>query len=156
MFINLVGVIFLLIFVFVSLIISCLSNWKKWYNKLSFNIILFLILIFLFSWLIYSELQPWEVEFETEHQIKELIFPDETKCQIFNCDEKIYNLTEVSNKWYPENDFIIIRKKWNPIYVWINYCDVEKLKKSNNQTFYLKNNKTLYLTELKIYEKEKI
>lgn len=84
----------------------------KWAFRSGGAIIIFCSLL---SWWIYSANQPLSVRVSTFHEIKEVVFPDGTKVQMYSCDGVQHDLTERFGKIVDEN-WVIHRIVYNTVY----------------------------------------
>lgn len=96
---------------------------SKW---LSAAILCFFIFVGGMTWWIKSANEPWKPELETTHEIKEVIFPDGTKQQMFTCDGVHYNITVLFGKIVEPKDWTVKRIRWNPYYLGVSYSSCQR------------------------------
>lgn len=91
-----------------------------------------LICLCLFSggltWWIHSGNQPWRTELMSFHEIKEVTWPDGSKVQMFTCDGKHYNVTEIFGKVVDVKEWHIRRVRWSPVYAGLSWSGSERCK----------------------------
>jgi hypothetical protein len=73
------------------------------------------------TWWIKSANESWTTSLATTHEIKEVIFPDGTKQQMFTCDGEHRNITVLFGKIVEPKDWIVKRVRWNPCYLGVSY-----------------------------------
>lgn len=78
------------------------------------------------TWWIKSANEPWTTSLATTHEIKEVIFPDGTKQQMFTCDGEHYNITVLFGKIVEPKDWTVKRVRWNPYYLGVSYSSLER------------------------------
>ena len=109
---------------------------RKWIFN---SVISFLLFIGGTTWLVMSCNQPWKRIVVSNHEIKDVIWPDGTKTQMFSCDGTDYNITKMFEKIVDKETWVVKRIRWSPFYFGISWSTSERCAKDR---FYLedKNN----------------
>lgn len=98
------------------------------------SILFFLLSIGGTTWLVMSCNQPWKRIIVSNHEIKDVVWPDGTKTQMFSCDGTDYNITHMFQKIVDKETWVVKRIRWSPFYLGISWSNDERCFKDR---FYL-------------------
>ena len=77
--------------------------------------------ILLFWWWITAQNEPWRADYMSRHEIKEVVYPDGSRVQMFTIDGTHHNATTLFLKFIDEKEFEVERVRWSPIYSGVSY-----------------------------------
>lgn len=104
-------------------------------------------------WWIVSGNQPWRPETISVHQIRDVVFPDDSKQQMFTCDGEHHNVTNIFGKIVEAKDWHVRRVRWATVYYGMNWSGTSK--RIQNDAFFLENKNGEHQVELPIKLKDK-
>lgn len=94
---------------------------------------IFFLLLFLsgLTWAIAVCNEPWRQEYTSIHDIKDVIYPDGSKIQMFTCDDVHHNVTTMFGKVVDEN-WQIRRVRWSPVYLRVSFAGSSRCRQGNH------------------------
>ena len=104
---------------------------KKWFG-LSF--LSFCLFVGGLVWWVASAGQPWRTIVISTHEIKDVVWPDDTKTQMFSCDGTDYNITKLFEKIVDKDKWVVKRIRWSPFYLGVSWSNSGRCEKDR---FYL-------------------
>ena len=111
-------------------------TWRKnWYFYIFCSFSSFLGL---FSWIIVAGNQPWEITSEDQFVIKDIIYPDETKVQMFSYNGNYFNVTQMTGKIFDKEEWIVKRTNWKEIYCGVSYSGISDRLTTRNRYYFEK------------------
>lgn len=92
----------------------------------------FLLFIGGLSWSILSSNEPWRPEYTSLHEVKDVVFPDGSKVQMFTCDGTHHNVTSMFGKVFDDNEWQIRRVRWSPVYLGVSWSSHGRCEQKNH------------------------
>ena len=104
------------------------------------------LLLFLsgLSWAIAASNEPWRQEYTSTHEIKDVVFPDGSKVQMFTCDNVHHNITSMFGKVIDEKEWEIQRVRWSPLYLGVSFASCTD-RCSQGDHYFLQHKKGVFL-----------
>lgn len=101
--------------------------------QLILSIILTVIAACLLTWIIYASLGDWEIESAEYVEIKNIVWSDGTKVQMFNDKESVVNLTAVSGLIFDSEEHNVKITTWKTNYYGIKFIPPSKYSLENKK-----------------------
>src|SRR4051812_22168342 len=109
----------------VAFFVSAFSDEQASPLSLLGGIVLGVLGFLLFAWWFWSANEPWRPELRTAHELKEVVYPDGSRVQMFTVDGAQHNATHIFRKFVDEKEWHVCRIRWSPVYKgvsWSGFC----------------------------------
>lgn len=103
-------------------------------------------------WWVRSANEPLRPTVVSIHQIKDVIFPDESKAQMFTCDGKHLNVTEIFGKLVEAKDWQVRRVRWAAVYFGVSWHGTSD-RQYKEDFYYLEHKTSDHQVEMKEIKK---